>query len=242
MEKTYLYMVHPRKVITGLSGATALRSPKSLLLTKEDVIICLQRASVYRRFAQEGMNVRVTIDAVDRLHNDHFIPEDKWDAEKGVEKDAPVVENKVEAPVVTPAPEVKEELKVEEPVKEEAPVVEEKVEEVVEEPVVEETNQVEEVEDDKQEELESSEDQQSVEDTEEPDDMVVEDAATETEEEITEDTVDDVEEVTEESAEVEEIEEETPVDESTDGEPSETEVAKEDDNKQQFNYHKKKKH
>lgn len=228
MEKTYLYMVHPRKVITGLSGATALRSPKSLLLTKEDVKICLQRASVYRRFAMEGINVRVTIDAVDRLHNDHFIPEDKWDAEKGVEIGATAVE--------TPAPEVKEEVKVEEPVKEEAPVVEEKVEEVVEEV---ETNQTEEVTDDKQEELESSVEEQESVVAEESDGTVVEEAAAETEEtNITDDEV-----VAEESAEDEENEEsEAPVDESTDGETSETEEVAKNNNVQQFNYHKKKKH
>lgn len=216
MEKTYLYMVHPRKVITGLSGATALRSPKSLLLTKEDVKICLQRASVYRRFAMEGINVRVTIDAVDRLHNDHFIPEDKWDAEKGVEIGAPVEE----APVV-------------EEVKEEAPVVEE--------PVVEENNQVEEVvEDVKEEELTPSEEQteSSVEESiaaDEPEE-VIEQA---TEEVLTEDN-----HVAEESAEEDEkIEEEATVEDSTVEEAaSETPVATHDENKQQFNYQKKKKH
>jgi hypothetical protein len=78
-EEAFLYTVHPRKCITGLSGCGIIRTPKSLFLTKEDVKICLQRASVYRRFAgAEEYNERVTIGNLDRLHRAEHISEDDW--------------------------------------------------------------------------------------------------------------------------------------------------------------------
>ena len=87
-EKSYLYAVHPKRAITGLEGVKVLRTAKSLLLTKEDVKICLQKASVYRRFAAEGKIERVTIGNIDRLHNDNYISEEDWakmDKDKAVE-------------------------------------------------------------------------------------------------------------------------------------------------------------
>ena len=78
--ETFLYTVNPRKVIVGLSGVKAIRSAKSLHLTKEDVLACLKKATVYRRFSNEGMNVRVTPSNVDRLHNAKFISEEEWAA------------------------------------------------------------------------------------------------------------------------------------------------------------------
>lgn len=78
MEETYLYSVHPRRVITDLSGVSSIRVAKSLFLTKEDVYKCLKKATVYRRFANIGINERVTIENVDRVHRDEYISEEDW--------------------------------------------------------------------------------------------------------------------------------------------------------------------
>ena len=81
MSDMFLYTVKPRKTIVGLSGsAKVVRTNKSLYLTKEDVLICLKNASVYRRFANEGINERVTIDNVDRVHRENYIAEADWAA------------------------------------------------------------------------------------------------------------------------------------------------------------------
>ena len=162
-EKVYLYTVYPKRQITGLSGVNALRVPKSVFLTKEDVKICLPRGSVYRRFANTGENVRVTPNNLDRLHNAEFISEEDW--EKGTvttTEEAPVVEEVVEEPVAAPVEEeVVEEVPEEDPIVEEvpeepvaAPVEEEVIEEVPEEvEVVEEDSlSVEEVEEEEDEE------------------------------------------------------------------------------------------
>ena len=79
-ELAFLYTVNPRKVITGLSGVNAIRTAKSLFLTKEDVKICLQKATVYRRFANEGINERVNVGNIDRLHRENYVSEKDWDA------------------------------------------------------------------------------------------------------------------------------------------------------------------
>lgn len=77
--QVFLYTVKPRRVIVGLSGSNrAIRTNKSLYLTKEDVFICLKNATVYRRFANEGINERVTIDDVERVHREKYISVDDW--------------------------------------------------------------------------------------------------------------------------------------------------------------------
>lgn len=78
-EVTYLYTVNPRKPIKGITGVSILRNPKSLQLTKEDVYTCLKTASVYRRFANEGLIKRVTTANVDRLHNDKYMDEEEYE-------------------------------------------------------------------------------------------------------------------------------------------------------------------
>lgn len=78
-EQTYLYSVHPRTVIKELPVAP-IRVPKSLYLTKDQVLICLKHGAVYRRFANEGKNERVTIINVDRLHNEKFMTEEQYAA------------------------------------------------------------------------------------------------------------------------------------------------------------------
>lgn len=77
--QVFLYTVKPRKVIVGLSGSTrAIRTNKSLYLTKEDVFLCLKNAIVYRRFANEGIVERVTIDDVERVHREKYISVEDW--------------------------------------------------------------------------------------------------------------------------------------------------------------------
>ena len=99
-ELAFLYTVNPRKVITGLSGVNAIRTAKSLFLTKEDVKICLQKATVYRRFASEGINERVTVGNIDRLHRENYVSEKDWDAMQA--KEMSEGHGKVEDPTENP--------------------------------------------------------------------------------------------------------------------------------------------
>lgn len=137
MERVFLYSVCPKKVIKELPTTIPIRSPKSLYLTKEQVKICLKYGSVYRRFANEQRNERVTIMNIDRLHNEKFMTEEQYKEYEQSLKDGQRGSVIVKEPKVEdPTPEVKED-KVEEKV--EVVVEEEKVETVVtEDPVVEE--------------------------------------------------------------------------------------------------------
>jgi hypothetical protein len=150
-EEVYSYQVNTRMPIVGLSVGT-LKVPATMKLTKEDVLICVKKAPVFRRFSASDRE-RVGIGNIDRLHRAEHLTEEEYEAmidknndnrgkvsESQVEekKETPVVkeEPKVEAPVI-------EEIKVEEPVVEEStPVVEEKPE------ATEEVNEVEEVSED----------------------------------------------------------------------------------------------
>lgn len=83
MSNKYIYSVNPRRVISGLSDGTEIRVNKSLELSKEDVLLCLQKASVYRRFntvTGAGNNiVRVTAGNLDRLHNEKYMTEEEYE-------------------------------------------------------------------------------------------------------------------------------------------------------------------
>ena len=83
MSKKYIYSVNPRRVISGLSDGTEIRVNKSLELSKEDVLLCLQKASVYRRFntvTGAGNDiVRVTTGNLDRLHNEKYMTEEEYE-------------------------------------------------------------------------------------------------------------------------------------------------------------------
>ena len=107
-ELAFLYTVNPRKVITGLSGVNAIRTAKSLFLTKEDVKICLQKATVYRRFANEGINERVTVGNIDRLHRENYVSEKDWDAVQA--KEMSEGHGKVEVPAEDPNTVINENL------------------------------------------------------------------------------------------------------------------------------------
>jgi hypothetical protein len=142
-EVVFAYQVNTIMPITGLSCGN-LMVPSTAKLTKEDVLVCLKKAPVFRRFGSSKLE-RVTISNLDRLHNEKFMTEteyeeflDKQGDNRGKVVEAPVVEEKKET-----EPVVKEEAVVEE---EPTPVVEEEVKEetVTDEPVVEEAETVEE--------------------------------------------------------------------------------------------------
>ena len=130
MEETrFLYSVNPKRAIKTISGIPVIRSPKSLHLSKEEVRECLKYGAVYRRFANEGRNEKVTTGNVDRLHNAKFISEEEWKkSNKNVEDARGTVINTLQDEVPDMIEESKEEIieNVEES------VVEETSEEVVE--------------------------------------------------------------------------------------------------------------
>lgn len=112
-ETRYLYTINPKRPIKDIPDLGVIRCPKSYLLSKEEVKLCLKSASVYRRFANESKNVWVTLANLDRLHNEKFMEEDEYNklcyekefGNKGVViKNAPKVEEpvKAEEPVVAP--------------------------------------------------------------------------------------------------------------------------------------------
>lgn len=157
MDTRFLYSVNPKKPIRTIKGLPVLRTPKSLNLSKEEVKECLKYGSVYRRFANEARNERVTINSVDRLHNAKFMTEEEYEAflkanidgKTGTVINTTVEETKpVEEPVVeTVAEETTEEVVENDEESEEEPVVEtedtteevvESNEESVEETVIEE--------------------------------------------------------------------------------------------------------
>ena len=131
MESTYLYSVHPKKIIKGLLEQP-IRTARSLYLTKEQVKVCLKYGSVYRRFANENKIERVLISNIDRLHNEKFMTESEYEQYKKSLTDSmrgsvintdskatPVSEDtnreeKVEEKPATVEPEIKEETPVSE--------------------------------------------------------------------------------------------------------------------------------
>lgn len=116
-EVVFSYQVNTIMPIIGLSCGN-LMVPSTAKLTKEDVLICLKKAPVFRRFGSSKLE-RVTISNLDRLHNEEFMTEAEYEAflekqgdNRGKVVEAPIVEEKKETkPVV-------EEVKVEEPVAE----------------------------------------------------------------------------------------------------------------------------
>lgn len=112
MEETrFLYSVYPQRPIKGiLPNNRPINGPRSLSLTKEEVLTCLKFGTVYRRFANEGKNERVTMSNIDRLHNERFIMEKDYVVDS-LGKDSGTVVNT--APVVK-TPEKAEEKVIEE--------------------------------------------------------------------------------------------------------------------------------
>lgn len=142
MEETrYIYSINPKKIIKFLCGkpiVPAIRNSRSLSLTKEEVRECLKYGTVYRRFANESRNERVTTRNIDRLHNAKFMTEEEYEkflsstdttveekpAEESVERGTVLNNDEVTVAVDTKVEEiVPEEIVVEEVVDVEEPTV-----------------------------------------------------------------------------------------------------------------------
>ena len=197
-EIRFLYSVNPKKIIKSIPEIGVIRAPKSLYLTKAQVAECLKYGSVYRRFANEGINQRVTIDTIDRLHNEKLIVDGEYDDRKligGIEdnKRGTVIDTREEVEEVAVKMKV-EQLEVENKNKRtytepevskltEESLVKEETKEAIEEDAVEESEEEAPVEEVVEEDAEEVSPEESVED--------------ESEEVIEE----DIEEVVEEDAE-----------------------------------------
>ena len=86
-EVRFLYSVYPKKPIKNLMpNGRPINSPKTLSLTKEEVLLCMKSGTVYRRFGEDNRNERVTTVNLDRLHNLKFITEEEWKKTKDVQE------------------------------------------------------------------------------------------------------------------------------------------------------------
>ena len=110
-EKKYLYSVRPRRVIRSLPELGAIRTAKSLYLSKEEVAKCLKDATVYRRFSAD-QSIQVTVSDVDRLHNDVFYSVDEWNKKRsddmGKDRGTSAVISTTESKEETPVNEIQE--------------------------------------------------------------------------------------------------------------------------------------
>ena len=100
----FLYEVRPKKAIYIPSLKKNVRVPKSYYLTKEDVTEIIKNAHLFRRFSNPIQSVRVTTDAIDRLHNEVFMTEEEY--QKYLNQKAGEGSRVVKVPEVTPEPEV----------------------------------------------------------------------------------------------------------------------------------------
>ena len=79
LDERYLYTVNPKRVIRNLNeNIPMLRISKSLYLTKEEVLKCLDFGSVYRRFSNYGKLEKVTKYDIDRVHRSNYISAEDW--------------------------------------------------------------------------------------------------------------------------------------------------------------------
>lgn len=95
-EIRFLYSINPKKLIRFLNGNPVIppiRTSKTLSLTKEEVRECLKYGSLYRRFANEGVNVRVTLNNIDRLHNAKLMTDEEYEKFLEEENEKPQVES-----------------------------------------------------------------------------------------------------------------------------------------------------
>lgn len=109
-EEVYAYQVNTRMPILGLSIGI-LKVPATVKLTKEDVLICVKKAPVFRRFSNSDKE-RVGIGNIDRLHRAEHLTEEEYNKMIAKENDnrgkvsqAPVEEKK-ETVVEEPTPQL----------------------------------------------------------------------------------------------------------------------------------------
>jgi hypothetical protein len=115
--EVFNYQVNTIMPITGLSIGNIM-VPSTVKLTKEDVLKCLEKAPVFRRFNNTKL-IRVTVSNLDRLHNEKFMTEseyeefvDKLSDARGIVEIPSTIEEKKETGAVG----IKENIVAEEPV------------------------------------------------------------------------------------------------------------------------------
>ena len=77
-DSKYLYSIKPTKMIKDVAGFNAIRTSKSLFLTKDEVLKCIKCGTVYRRFSADKI-IKVTPATLDRLHRDEFLSEKEYE-------------------------------------------------------------------------------------------------------------------------------------------------------------------
>ena len=111
-EKRFTYVVNPRRPIKGILDMPPIKCSMTLKLTKEEALLAMKSGPVYRKFANEGIQERVTATNIDRLHAEKFMTEREFSGSS-----IPVInsnvkevarENANETPVNIPVPEIKE--------------------------------------------------------------------------------------------------------------------------------------
>ena len=127
LQERYLYTVNPKRAIRNLTeNIPILRTSRSLYLTKEEVLKCLEAGTVYRRFSRYNKMEKITKYDIDRVHRDTYISKEDWNK---MEEQSKKVENlNVNGNEEVKVDEVEE--KVAEPIKEE--LVEVSTEETIE--------------------------------------------------------------------------------------------------------------
>ena len=88
----FTYQIIPRRPIRNLIPGQSITKPCSVKLTKEEVHLCMDYASVYRYFPKvdDGL-VKVTGDNIDRLHRSEYISEDSAPSVEEMQEETPVV-------------------------------------------------------------------------------------------------------------------------------------------------------
>lgn len=78
-EERFLYTVYPKRHIKHLNENTPIiRTPKTLMLNKEEVEKCIESATMYRRYSNEYVNERFTKLEIDRVHRPRYISREAW--------------------------------------------------------------------------------------------------------------------------------------------------------------------
>lgn len=112
-EKRFTYVVNPRRPIKGILDMPPIKCSMTLKLTKEEALLAMKSGPVYRKFANEGIQERVTATNIDRLHAEKFMTEREFSGSNipvvnSNVKDIKAEENANETPVNIPVPEIKE--------------------------------------------------------------------------------------------------------------------------------------
>lgn len=149
MDTRFMYTVAPRRPIRNLIKGRIIVRPENLLLTKEDVLLCIKHGPVYRKFHLDTNLERVTPSNLDRLHREIHFTEEQYKKYRlnhlGVEGDESKIPDKTEEVDDTASSSLGEnntDSEVEETISESEVVEEETVETIEEENTDSETEEV----------------------------------------------------------------------------------------------------